>query len=568
MQRVYPDLHTGRFVCLADFNTPQQAALCRTVRPVAAGRKEASAAGGRRDGTVVETAEQPTISVLRSVDETGAGSLRFRLGSPDEELRFDGVRSPTLGLLRDWQGYELLMFQLYGPRVPAGAAGLTVEFSIFSGPDLALCWTRRLLLTPGWQLFRLDLAEITDSVDLADIRALVWRVPQLADPVELYLDDVIVTDNTRWLLNEDAAEGQLYVLTRGRRIHVGARGRFELAFCDGLIVAWQADDGPNLTVRSGLGPWPVPLPADWYTRRAEPVVYDDPALFAGWGGRVAAAQRLVELSDFRVVLEGRWRFAPPEQDAAAPEHHWRYVIYPTGQVYVLTDSRTAGAAWSHPRLGYAIAVSGRVGFGRVASSGADGQRPPTSFVLLAQQGRQRPDLLWCPHRHELAERQVELAPADDRRTAVTVGDVPAEPGVANAHLLRFWPPDLDGVPEAETFAADYQHPAGLLVAHGRVVTDAAGDLAGDGFNEAEGCYELTPTGGLLRFVFDPGRHLRHQPIFRVHGTAGQQCWVYADGAIVRDLGRDADGDLLFRIPRVLSERVSVELHVRPRRGAP
>jgi len=552
LQRTYPDLHTGRFLCLADCNTRPQAALFRTL-----------------DADGAEIDEQPTISVRHSIDETGAGGLKAHLRNVDDRLLFDGARSDKLALVRDWRKYNLLLFSMYGP-----SGGLTMKFSVRSGSDVPIHWTRNLAIKPGWHLYRFDLAEIGERVDLADVRALVWRAPELHAPLDVFLDDVLLTDNTRYLLGEEAAEGQLYIFTRGRRIHVGARGRFELAFCDGVIVEWHGDSRQNLAVRSGLGPWPVPLPEDWRHRQADPVVYDDPTLFATWGTRVAATQQLVEKSGLRVVIEGNWRFLPAaasrdsaEEDAPLPQHAWRYVIYPSGRVYVRNSSQGNGLTWPAQRVGYTIAVDGRSGFTRIAPGPSVAGSPATAFVLLSLPGRARPDLLWCPHVLAVARRQLELTSSDERRVAVTVGDVEPSDGVDAAHLLRFWPCDLDATPEGQTFAADYQHPATLSVARGRTVTNVPGDLDHDGFNESEGCYELALTEGLLRFKLLPGTTLRHQPVFRVHAATARDCWVYADGRILREQARDTAGNLLFTFPGVVGTPLTIEVNTRPRSAA-
>lgn len=547
MQKVYADLHSGRFVCLADFNTLPQASLFRTLGP-------------DRE----ETKDQPGISVRHSIDETGAGGLKARLGGPDEQLMFDGKRSAKLALPRDWQKYNLLLFNIYGPP-----GGLMLEFSIESGTDTPLRSTRMLFAKLGWHLYRIDLAAIGEEIDLADVRTLCWHAPKLTNPVDLYFDDFLLTDNMRHLLGKDAGEGELYVISAGRRIVVGARGRFELAFDDGVIVEWHANDERNLTVRSGLGPWPVPLPREWSFRRADPVVYDDPALYESWGGRVAAMQRVVEKSGFRVVLEGIWRFLPEydeniadSESVKAPENSWRYVIYPSGQVYVQVTSHARDAGWPDTRVGYALALDGRSGFERISPDAGYRGGADTNFVLMSQPGRQRPDLLWSVHTPAAAERQLELVSADGRRIAVTVGDLEPVDTIETAHLLRFWPPDIDAALEGHTFAADYQHPATVEALRGRVVDDAPGDLNRDGFNESEGCYELALADGLLRFKLKPGLFLRHRPIFRVRGTAGKDCWVYADGRIINRQGRDQTGNLLFTLPRVISVPLTIEVNTR------
>ena len=547
MQQVYPDLHTGRFVVLADFNTSEQAELFRVVGP---------------DGA--PTPQQPAVTVRHAVEETGAGGLEVHLDSSQECLLFDGARSRTLALVRDWRRYSLLLLNICGPP-----EGVRLEFSIQSGSDLPLRWTRTIFAEPGWHPHRFDLDEVGDAVDLSDVRCLAWRAPAHAAPLTLYLDDLIIADNTRYVLGAEAAEGELYVFTQGRRIHVGVRGRFDLDFADGLIVKWQAGAERNLTVRSGLGPWPLPLPADWYTRRADPVVYDDPALFAGWGGSVRAAQQIVEASPFRVVIEGVWRFLPAGRQqetgtaaAAAPGHTWRYVVYPSGQLCLRTTSAAPDGTWPDALVGFALALDGRCGFTRAAPRPSTAGPAPPTFVLCSQPGPERPDLLWCPRQPDAARQQLELVSGDERRVVVIAGHVEPAETVDMAHLLRLWPRDLDAAPEAESFAADYQNPATLSVTRGRLVTDAPGDLDQDGFNEAEGTYELAADSGVLRFKFIPGATLRHEPLFRVRGAPGAACWVYAEGRIITAQGRDREGNVLFALPRPVSRPLTIEVNLR------
>jgi hypothetical protein len=183
---------------------------------------------------------------------------------------------------------------------------------------------------------------------------------------------------------------------------------------------------------------------------------------------------------------------------------------------------------------------------------------------LARRAKGATDLLWVPHAPALAEAQLLLRSADDRRLAVTVGGLPAAAKIDSAHMLRFWPDDIDDVPQAASFAADYQQPAQLRLTAGNVLRDVPGDLNGDGFNECEGCYELSAADGVLRLTLDPGGLLRHEPLFRVHGTAGQHCWVYVEGRIVQSPGRDGQDRLMFVLPGVVKAPVSIEVNSRPR----
>jgi hypothetical protein len=534
MQQTYDDLAAGRFVSLADFETPGQELLFRTIGP--------DGAAGQRP--------QPTLSILRSRNETGAGGLKARFADAGDSLRFDGQRSPDLALVRDWQPYSLLLMSIFGPP-----EGTRVEFSVESGTRLPQRWTRTLNVAPGWNLYRLDVATIGDQIALHDVRSLVWRVPAPAAPIELYFDDLILADNGQAVLGAQAGPGELYINTRGRRIQVGVRERFELEFADGLIVAWRSGSPDNLTDYSGLGPWPVPLAENWTT--AAPVAYDDPALYATWGAAAATTQRIVEATPFRAAIEGRWAFGPPgDLDETAPGHAWRYTVYPQGQVYVRVRSTAPPGGWGAARVGYAIALDGRRDF--AALPPADAQTD--GFALLARPGGTRADLLWSwSAPTELRRRRVQTS-ADDARLAIVVGDLAAAQAVETAHLLRLWPPDIDGVPEAAGFSNDYAQPAALEVSTGSLITDAPGDLNRDGYNESEGCFELSPGGRALRFQLEPARLLRFDPVFRVHETAGQRCWVYARGRMIQTVGRDAEDNLLVWLGSVVSGRTAVEVH--------
>jgi len=550
IQQYYPDLASGRFISLADFEAPGHDMLFRIV-----------------DRRGQATGEQPSLSILRSRNETGAGSLKAVLTSANERLLFDGQRSSQLALVRDWRKYALLLASIHAP--PGGAV---VEFSIESGKQVPMRWTRTLQLRPGWNLFRTDLAGVGETVDLADVRRLAWSAPELDTPLELHIDDVLLADNTRYELGESAGPGELYVFTRGRRLHVGARDRFDLAFADGVLVAWNGVNEGNLADPGGLGPWPIPLTPGWSVSDAPPIAYDDPRLFASWGPAVAARQELTEATPFRVVVSGSWRFAGADAAVTAPGgsignarnsdigHAWQYTIFPFGRLLVRVTSTPPATGWGAPRVGYAIGLRGRQKFRLIGPPPASPNEPSARFVLMTRPGRQRADLLWTWGSANDFTRQRELTSAGERRLAVIVGDVAAEGVVDTAHTFRVWPADIDDAPEARAFSLDCRNPIALQPTTGSLITDAPGDLNHDGYNETEGCYELATANDVLRFTFDPGSNLRFDPVFRVHGLANRESWVYGRGRVISTRGRDGAGNLLFRLAEVVSAPTPIEVH--------
>lgn len=575
MRDAYPDAASGRFMALAHFERANQPELFRITSA---------------DDTTADV-PQPTLSVLRSRNETGGGGLYANLPSTAYELRFDGVRSGELALLRDWSDYHILLMSIFGPD-----GGLRLRCAIDSGVDPRLSWSRTLDVAPGWNAYRIDLAEVGDAIDLTDVRALRWRVVAPAGSAALFLDDIIIADNTRYLFGADAPAGELYAFEQGRRLHIGAPDRFELAFSDGMISAWYAQTPietpaetvtprsmdlaptretdmavvaarPNLAPRTGLGPHPTPLAADWSALGvdAAPPAYDDPNLFADWGRSVVAEQRLLEGSARRAVVQGRWRFLggdPGASAAASAEgqpvasHAWQYVIYPTGEAFIATASVPPASGWSQPRVGHALCVVGRLGFVCHAP------QPPLHAALLTQPGA-GPDLLWTPHDPNLAARALTLTSHDERRVAALLGDATAEATVEFAGLLRIWPPDINAPTDALAFAADYQNPPHLTLAVGVVRTNVAGDLDQDGYNEAQGCWEIELAGGAARLTLAPGAQIRHAPRLRLHGSAGRRCWVYVDGRRVADVARDAEQRAIVTLSRLSGAATHVEVHTLP-----
>jgi len=542
LQRAYPDLASGRFVCLAHFEAPAHVELFRT----------------EAEGAATEPPEQPILSILRSRPETGAGSLLARFRDSRYALVLDGRNSTALAVPRDWSRYPLLLFSVYGP-----AEGARLELQLRCGTDRSRRFTTHLAVHPGWNSCRLDLAEAAEAIDLHDVRSVAWRLPDLRAPAELYFDDLVLADNTKHLVGPEVAPGHLYVFQQGRRIHVGAADRFELALADGVITMLRADGQANLTVSSGMGPWPVPLRGDWRSADTPPV-YNDPALYAGWGPGVAATQDVVEATPFRAIVEGSWRFGTFEAAAPSvfpqdrPEHRWRYTIYPNGAVYVSLVSAGAGAAWSAPRCGFAVIVDARQQF-QYSDEPVQIGVTPTNVTLLTRDGPERGDLVWATAAPQYAEQHLTLQADDERLLAVLVGDTATAAEVRSAHLLRVWPRDFDNIATAASVAGDYQHPAGIMALVGQSTTDAPGDDDRDGFNEAEGCYELAADAGCLRVRFDPGGRLRHQPVFRVRGVVPSRTWVYADGRIVTTGERDAAGNLLFVLPEQVELPLEIEV---------
>lgn len=547
LKETYPDLANGRFVVLADFEAAEQEKLLRVT----------DANGDEGD------LAQPVIDITVARNETGAGSIRSDLPNPSAILRVDGVRSEQLALIRDWSAYQLLMF------CTRASAESQLEIAI-TGAAPEQVWTSRIRVGPRWQVHRVDLADVAESVRLTDVRGISLHVVDNAGPLTLNLDDVVLADNSREILPYPGiAAGELGVHSAGRRIHVASRDRFDLAFCDGTICAWTSESTQNLTVRSGLGPWPVALPADWQADHDNPPSYDDPAMFSALGEVAAASQRVIEATPYRAQIEGEWRFVRGEMPASQtpPSFRWRYTVYGDGRVYVYVRCDPADAAWRSPFLGQAVALRGDRDFDRLLTP-TSLKDPAPPYTLLSRHGRDRADLLWVTGTASDSIHSLFLSASDQRRDVAVIGEREANGTVEFADLLVIWPRDFESSVDAEPIARTYQHPAKLTARTGKIVLDRSGDLNHDGFNEAEGLYEVAALDGIARFDITQSRDGAERPRIRVGNTAGMKAWVYVAGRIVRDVGRDADDNLLFTVPPVGGNPIEIEVNARPETTAP
>ncbi len=338
----------------------------------------------------------------------------------------------------------------------------------------------------------------------------------------------------------------------------------ELGFRLGQIVAWRAGGEVSGSDESGLGPWPVPLDDGWEQRTDAPVGYDDPHHFASWGAIVEARQSLDEAGPARVVVSGVRRYrdgsgAAPAADDRFPQHTWRYVIYPDGRIYVTVSSEAAGRSWTAPKLGYALALNARSGL-RAADSDLR-TNAPAAFTFVRMVGREDQErLIWVPYRVELVRRRLELLSDDGARGAVLIGDQPAAERVSAAQMLVLSPPAQPRSSAVGVLARDYQVPATLVFDVGSASVDQAGDVNRDGFNEAEGVYELMPRDGLLRARFEPGELPRRGVRLRVHGVAQRGVSVALEGRVLRPVLIDpTSGTALFVLPMAIDAPARLEV---------
>ena len=225
-------------------------------------------------------------------------------------------------------------------------------------------------------------------------------------------------------------------------------------------------------------------------------------------------------------------------------------------------------------MGLAFALSGAGGFEvrphSLPLALPDEKRSPVSYVLFARDrgAPARSDLLCVAHDPQSLADVVELMNEEESRLgAMFLARTPRRPQAEWALMMCVWPDDVNDATTAELLAGSYVAPLPLSFEIGEAVRTDPGDLDNDGYNEAEGCYVIAPLGRRARFRLDATARAAWYPMFKVRGSTGRRVWVYADGLIVNAEQRTADGDVLFKLDRIVSGRVTVEVVLEPETDA-
>lgn len=550
LMAAYPDLATGRFWIIADFEQLEHAELFHVVS---------------------HSGQASCIpSLAAGVPQTGQRCLRVTLADPLDTVVINNEHAHCWSLKRDWRQFWLLIAAIH-----CTVDSTPLELAVAAGPaDGGASVHSRITLTRGWNVLRLDLAEAADNIPIDDIREIRLSLPEATAPVELLLDDFVLTDNRQDIFgSSDDVSGGLYIQRQGRRWNIGAAGRFELGLANGQIAYWyDLGHDPhrlhNLVAGSVLGPSPVVLPG---FGSEEPSQADSG--FLALGQTVVAHQQVEEASEARIVVACTWRFTSRGQqiEEATPFQRWSYAILPDGKVYVTVACTAQAGDWRPQALGLAVTrgddgsiqsyahrtarLEDPEDLRHVAYGYARPASPERSGVLLVMHdGRQAPlmEILRQPQRH--------------RVSLLASGGHISGPTQAWACLLRVWPPGH--CDQALELAMDYAYPDPLHVMVGERVNDSPGDDNGDGFNERFGCYVLRPEADLLRFEVNGSKRPRFSPVFNVLDTAGARVWVYLDNVILETVGRDAKGNAVFQLPGTVRGRSLIEVVIRDQPASP
>ena len=544
LKAAYPDLESGRFLVLADFEQPAQQTLFR----ISPGSLPAQ------------------ISTRRSRPETGAGALHFALATANQRLLADNSQAQGWHLLNDWRGHSLLLMSLYCDQ-PCDRLAFGVRSGVANPRRYELAGLR---LEPGWNLLRIDLAELGEHVDLADIQQLTWRCTDLPQPGEFYLDDLILTNNQQDLLGSpDSTAPTLYTQRRGRRLHIGVPGRFELVFSRGTLLRWyDLNSDPQRTRQlagpGGLGPHLLALSQ----QDGQPLI--DPNDLSGWsalGPVVHAQSQLLELNPERIVLDAQWHYgsAQPDQPAApstdAPRQRCVYTITRQGRVYIRLSGTVQHHQWQPDDVGLAVGLEPIAAFEPLLHPpDSPDRQDQLSLALHTRRDPGHADLLFVVHQPRHAPKLRQLVDEHGRHIgSLAFGSQPTDRQAQWAMMLALWPPDLDALTEAIPVAADYCKPASLDVEVGQLTRDEPGDFDNDGFNETSGYYTVALDDHVARFRLDARERLRFYPTVKLRGSAARTCWAYADGKLLTHTWRDRQNVLFLQIDKIVDKLITIEV---------
>lgn len=552
LMQAYPELQGGRFLVIADFEDPRHMELFKLISASGEGK----CALGRKTGGA----------------ETGAGCMLFTAGSPDDVVVINNTSATHWYLTRNWRQYDLLLLSVESPM-----QNLALEMTIAGGPlEARRAAHASIPLKRGWNVVRLDLAEIGERIPLDNVQEVRLGVSGASRPVQLSFDDVLLTGFRRDLFGDSSnRDAGLYVRQVGRRWKIGAArpgADFELTFANGQIVEWYniaADPHRLRSLVRGAAMGPTPVVVGSPHRQAIDTAQHD--------GALAVRSRILEMNAVRAVVACDWRMAGSAETAANAQEQpslrrWTYTIYPTGQMYVAVEA----AALPEPQpgstqapLGLAITLSAtpqdelQVNVSAEQPEPGPAQRPA---YITARNSASDALLLYVVDDAGGAVRVSESGPGDgaapeeaEHRSLVATREV-RESSVETwaCHVLLGSSSEIPGK-EALARAIDFagREPPHLQIGSWVPVRD--GGNGESGFDPATGCYRVAPDKGRVRLVIDGRQHPCFSPAFQIINAQGGEAWVYVDDRILDTTARDAQGNLIFQLPGTIHKPTTVEV---------
>ena len=125
------------------------------------------------------------------------------------------------------------------------------------------------------------------------------------------------------------------------------------------------------------------------------------------------------------------------------------MVYPDGRLFVRTTWAPHGPGEPAPPWGHTVVLAGRSGFRSTPAPPATADHQPAQFVLASRTEAKQTALFWtCALPAAIAHRRV-IQRNQQQPLVLLAGRLPAGESMPTAHLLRFWPPDLNSAAKAE-----------------------------------------------------------------------------------------------------------------------
>lgn len=539
LMEVYPELHQGRFVVIADFQNPKHMQLFQL-----------NSTSGRASFT---------FDPRKGRRKTGAACGMFTSHANDDTLVISNDKASQWHMKRNWREFDLLLLSAYTTN-----RDVTLHIRIEAGPPQAYPAVETIVpMEHGWNHVRLDLAEAAESLPIDDIRNIKLTMSGSDNIIDLRLDDIILTSNRKDLFGDSTnTTGEPYIQQVGRRWRIGAGGKFELTFANGQIVQWyNLSTDPyrlhNLVTGTMLGPEPVILGNQNRLNRD----------FSSLGKVVISHPKIIEMNSVRIVVVSDWRFVnhPKNPLLDRPFQRWMYTIYPSGQLFVAVETTAATDTFNPEQMGLSV-------------SGANpAKNPVQTFVntIATDVKENQPVFAWI--RNTAVNASMLFIPLhatdiieqiDSTRESVSFVAVD-ESGLNN---IKRWISQLFLTTSSELTnelavirATTFHYPPMPELEFGSFVPTESISGSGmtvNGFNPATGCYVIKPQNGMVRMILDHTQHW-FTPTFKIPDPHNRKVSVYVNHIIYKNIARDRDGNLIFQLLEPLQKRTLVEVLFQP-----
>ena len=298
--RAYPELASGAYRTLADFEDAPG---------VQTGRSQVD--GFRMVPVDDANARRYVVHVTR----TGVGAMEAVL-PPQSALVFADLP------IRDFRPYTLLSMAVHSQTV---RDDLQVVLGSQKGSRILPC----VLLRPGWNTVLVDIQHLAEDpgFDAAAVKTIGLALADATGPERLYLDDVLLVENSR--LIQPAPEG-LRLSRAGTDWRLDLRGRRQaLAMAQSAEGLWRLGADQPLMQLAAPG-----KEADGNG--------EDLSLM---GERRRGEVELLEHNEVRVRLASTWYFPARGGEwatLAVRRIRWEYTFYGDGRCVVHVDLNNAG----------------------------------------------------------------------------------------------------------------------------------------------------------------------------------------------------------------------------------